>query len=188
MAKKNSVTEISPAEFKKIPLDFIISTPLITTIQAHKLAAQTTLDYVKALAAEPAVKFTLNDATTGASGSTTAKREIEVPVLSIVKVPNMNFDSLSVEFDYNISQVYEEKSESEKGGNVGITGGGMISKWLGVSLGGNIGSKSNSSLTSNRSGSLSIKIHASESEMPQGLAKIIDALTNSIDAPSKPSA
>ncbi len=40
---------VSPAEFAKIPLDFIIATPLLTTIEAHKVAAQTTLDFINKL-------------------------------------------------------------------------------------------------------------------------------------------
>ncbi len=53
MAEEVNETIASPAEFAKIPLDFIIATPLLTTIEAHKVAAMTTLEFVKTLNGSP---------------------------------------------------------------------------------------------------------------------------------------
>ena len=42
-SNSNNSAVVTPAEFAKIPLDFIIATPLLTVIEAHKAAASTTV-------------------------------------------------------------------------------------------------------------------------------------------------
>ncbi len=177
-----TVTEISPAEFKKIPLEFIIATPLLTTIEAHRVAANTTLKFIKELSDAEPMKFELQLNETTGNTTDIANKTIKVPLLSMVHIPNMNFDSLSVTFNYSISQIYTEKKEKEGSAEGEISTTGLLSKFVGASFGGSIESRTSSELTSNRSGSLEIKIHASEGDMPQGLSKIVTAIANSIDA------
>ncbi|MEK7871726.1 MAG: DUF2589 domain-containing protein, partial [Nitrospirota bacterium] len=60
--------------------------------------------------------------------------------------------------------------------------GAMLSPWVSASLKGSVSSKSAEESTMNRSGSLEITMHASESPMPEGLAKILNLLSNSIQS------
>src|SRR5690554_1556761 len=106
----------SPAEFAKIPLDFIIATPLLTTIEAHKVAAMTTLEFVKALNGSPNLDLKIAGKTVDAAGAVTSQeRSVSVPLLVLAKVPSLNFDSLSVGFKFNVSQVVTEKKSTTSG-------------------------------------------------------------------------
>jgi hypothetical protein len=172
-------TTVSPAEFSKIPLDFIISTPLLTTIEAHKVAAATTLDFVRELSGKKETFVTKVEA--GANAKT---QEITVPTLSIVKVPSLNFDSLSVSFSYNISQVTTEKNDKKSKAALDVGTTGLLSKFVSAQLTGSIENTSSRENTANRGGTLDIKIHVSESGLPPGLAKVINAITENIEVPA----
>src|SRR5690554_6110075 len=172
----------SPAEFAKIPLDFIIATPLLTTIEAHKAAAMTTLDFVKSLNGSPNLDLKIAGKTVDANGNVTSQeRNVSVPLLILAKVPSLNFDSLSVGFKFNISQVITEKKATTSAANASITTKGVLAKFLGASLTGSIEHSSSRENTANRGGTLEVKVHVSESPLPPGLEKIINAMVENID-------
>ena len=184
-APKENPSVVSPAEFAKIPLDFIIATPLLTTIEAHKVAALTTLNFINELNDKTKnVEFETTVTETDANGKSVAKgKKIDMPLLALVKIPSLNFDSLSVSFNYNISQVYKEekKTGSKAALEVGTTG--LLSKFIGAKLSGSIEHTSNRENTANRGGTLDVKIHVSESPLPVGLQKVINAITENIGDP-----
>lgn len=176
---------VSPAEFAKIPLDFIIATPLLTTIEAHKVAAETTLQFINELNdSSKKVEFDTTVTETDSKGAiTTNDRKITVPLLALVKVPSLNFDSLSVSFNYNISQVYTEKKATTSKANLEVGTTGVLSKFIGAKLTGSVEHTSNRENTANRGGTLDIKVHVSESPLPSGLQKVINAITENIKDP-----
>ncbi|MFT7151161.1 MAG: hypothetical protein ACI82Q_003038 [Nonlabens sp.] len=185
-SNKFDPTVASPAEFSKIPLDFIISAPLMTTIEAHKTAAQTTLDFVKSMATADPVDFEFEETVTDAAGVIKVqKRSMKVPMLALVKVPSLNFDSLSVSFQYNISQVVTEKNATNKAAKAEIATKGLLAKFVGASLNGSISNTSSNENTVNRGGTLDIKLHVSESALPAGLQKVINAMVEGIEAPAQ---
>jgi hypothetical protein len=178
---------ISPAEFEKIPLEFIIATPLLTTIQAHKVAALTTLDFIQQLKDSPNAEFKVQVKKVNADGTETLEdRVVSVPLLSIVKVPSLSFDSLSVSFNYSIQQVYKSSTETAGALKGSLETKGLLSKFVGASFSGSLEKKTNEELSSGRSGNLEIKIHVSESPLPPGLQKIIDAMVSGINNQSAP--
>lgn len=178
---------VSPAEFEKIPLEFIIATPLLTAIQAHKQAAMTTLAFIKELK-DSTTEFSVNVKEIDSKGKeTSVVRKISVPLISLVKVPSLNFDSMSVSFNYSIQQVHKSTEDSTKQGKADIHTSGILSKFIGASFSGSIEKKTTDELTSSRSGNLEIKINISESPIPAGLQKIIDAMVAGINnAPAAP--
>lgn len=174
---------VSPAEFAKIPLDFIIATPLLTTIEAHKVAAHTTLQFINELNdSAKNVEFETKVEKKDSAGNVTEKgQKISVPLLSLVKIPSLNFDSLSVSFNYNISQIYKEQKTTKSGANLEVGTTGILSKFVNAKLTGNIEHTSNRENTANRGGTLDVKVHVSESPLPAGLQKVLNAITENID-------
>lgn len=188
---------VSPAEFQKIPLDFIIATPLLTTINAHRQAAETTLAFITKLLDKPK-----DGATTGGGGGmdnlnfkmkvseidangkhVEATREISVPLITLVKVPSLNFDSMSVSFNYNISQISKEVNTNTQQAKLDIGTTGILKGFFNASLVGSVEHSRTRETTSNRGGSLEVKVNVSESPMPAGLQKILDALVENIELP-----
>ena len=173
---------VSPAEFEKIPLDFIIASPLMTTINAHRQAAMTTLEFVEKLK-DPAnnMKFKTSVVTTNEDGGESIQeQEVSVPLLALVKVPSLNFDSLSISFNYNISQIVREESRTKSAAELEVETTGLLSKFVNAKLAGNIEHTTNRENTANRGGTLDVKVHVSEGPLPAGLQKIINAITDNI--------
>lgn len=176
---------VTPAEFAKIPLDFIIATPLLTTIEAHKVAAESTLQFINELNnKDKNVEFETTVTETDANGNVKeAGKKIKVPLLALVKVPSLNFDSLSVSFNYNISQVYRETKKTTSGANLEVGTTGLLAKFISAKLTGSVEHTTNRENTANRGGTLDVKVHVSESPLPAGLQKIINSITENISDP-----
>jgi hypothetical protein len=185
---------VSPAEFQKIPLDFIIATPLLTTINAHRQAAETTLAFITKLLNKPAdgngpggvdnLTFKMKVSEVGTDGKPVeTTREISVPLITLVKVPSLNFDSMSVSFNYNISQISKEVNTNAQSAKLDIGTTGILKGFLNASLVGSVEHSRTRETTSNRGGSLEVKVNVSESQLPAGLQKILDALVENIELP-----
>jgi hypothetical protein len=192
--KESSVTEdknanvsptVSPAEFTKIPLEFIIATPLLTTIEAHKAAASVTLNFIESLK-DKTVNFKINSDVSDAAGKSSRGQEVIVPLLSVVKVPYLTFDSLSVNFNYNISQVYRQEDKSLQKAELKASTKGALAAFIDASLTGSIEHSRTRENVSNRGGSLEIKLHISETQIPAGLDKVISAIVENISLPDGP--
>ncbi|MBT1711657.1 DUF2589 domain-containing protein [Fulvivirgaceae bacterium PWU5] len=185
---------VSPAEFQKIPLDFIIATPLLTTINAHRQAAETTLAFITKLLNKPAdgngpggvdnlqFKMKVNEVDSNGK-SVQAEREISVPLITLVKVPSLNFDSMSVSFNYNISQISKEVNTNAQQAKLDIGTTGILKGFFNASLVGSVEHSRTRETTSNRGGTLEVKVNVSESQLPAGLQKILDALVENIELP-----
>ncbi|MEL6538553.1 MAG: DUF2589 domain-containing protein [Bacteroidota bacterium] len=177
----SSQHSVSPAEFSQIDLDFVIATPLLTTINAHAVAAQSTLNFIESIK-DNNMKFTVKTEDTAADGTTTsATKELDVPLLAITKVPQLNFDSLSVDFNYSISQVAKQTKETAVDAKLSIGAPGLLGKLLNINFKGKVATKKTSENTVNRGGELEVKVNVSEAGTPPGLEKIISAMVNSID-------
>lgn len=185
---------VSPAEFQKIPLDFIIATPLLTTINAHRQAAETTLAFITKLLNKPAdgngpggvdnlqFKMVVNEVDSNGK-SVKVEREISVPLITLVKVPSLNFDSMSVSFNYNISQISKEVNTNAQQAKLDIGTTGILKGFFNASLVGSVEHSRTRETTSNRGGTLEVKVNVSESQLPAGLQKILDALVENIELP-----
>lgn len=146
------------------------------------MAAQTTLDFVKELNDQPNMDFKFVSESVAADGTTTkTSSSINAPMLALVKVPALNFNSLDITFDFSISEVHkvDKASTGTIGGSIGTQG--ILSKFVNATFTGSLTRTVSDSDTASQSGSLHVELHVTESALPEGLQKILTALTNSID-------
>lgn len=181
-------TQIVPAaEFQALPLEFIISSPLVAAVRAQAVAAQTTLGFIKGMIGDDGkpfvVDFKISQEKKAVDGKVTNEiKTISAPLLSILPIPHLRIDSLTTNFKYEITQTVKSSSASEKSVEVDFKTGSALSLWVSGGLKGNVTSRSSEESTMNRSGTLEITVHASEAPMPEGLAKILSMLSNTIQA------
>ncbi|HPX06089.1 MAG TPA: DUF2589 domain-containing protein [Tenuifilaceae bacterium] len=179
---------IPAAEFQALPLGYIVAEPLKAAIMAQAIAAKTTQDFINNLltgdADGPKTPITVDFEamqSVGTGDTTTIKKvSVSAPLLAMVPIPHLRIDSLTTHFKYEISSVAKSSEDTSKGVNMNVETGSALSLWAKGSITGSVSSKSSSESVMNRSGVLEITVNASEAPMPEGLAKILGILANSI--------
>src|SRR5579859_4863139 len=110
--------EISPAaEFQALPLEFIIAQPLTAAVKAQQVAASATEAFIKSLIDANGKPLTVDFSASVKDEATNTSKQVNVsaPLLSIVPIPHLRIDSLTVDFKYEITQTLKDSSEISKG-------------------------------------------------------------------------
>lgn len=171
--------EILPAaEFQSLPLEFIISAPLAGAVKAQAVVAQNMKDFITAFK-DTNVEFTAATFTNGSE----SKVNVKVPLLSMVPVPHLRIDSMTIDFKYEVSQVVGDKQSFESGVSLDAGTSGILSKFVNATLKGSVTSRSSSESSVNRSGHLAVTVHASEAPIPEGLARVLSLLAHAVPEP-----
>ena len=171
------------AECQALPLEYIVTAPLTAAVKAQRAAAEATHDFITGMIGEDGKPRTVDFSVDNTVGDTTNTVAIKAPLLSIVPVPHLRIDSLKIQFQFEITQTLRDSSETSKSLEVGAKTGGLLSAWVSATLKGSVSSKSSSESTMNRSGQLEVTLNASESQMPEGLAKILTLMSRAVDVP-----
>ena len=173
------------AEFQALPLEYLVSAPLVAAVNAQRVAAESTKNFVQSMIEDGkpiTVDFSVDSKAADGSSSSI---DVSAPLLAMVPVPHLRIDSLTTRFTFEISQTFRNASSTEKSINTEISSGKMLSPWVSASLKGSASSKGSKESTLNRSGQLDITVQASESEIPEGLARVLSLLTSAIQTPDK---
>jgi len=209
------------AELQALPLGFLISAPLVEAIKAQALAAQTTADFLmnvtmtddgsgglKAVTVDFGFTQAVPDPT---NPSTTIDRPISlsVPLLSIVQVPYLRINDLTINFEFKIRDVQSVSSQAKLSGSTtaetsssfkgNLSAGGGLLKFLG-SPGGSAEYQSNFKLTVNasatyqrtdrqttdRSATFKMNLNAVQDPIPEGMQRVLEILASAISATGLP--
>lgn len=200
--------QIEPgAEFQSLPLEFIVSSPLVAAVKAQRVAAETTIDFVKSffndisppappapapappkVFAPVAVELQLDRTVTQPPvgglpppAPVPSSVKIKVPIISLINVPNLQIDSLTINFRYEISQTYLDKNETKAFGELSVTSGPAIAAFVSASLKGGVNHSHSDENTVHRGGTLDISVRASQTAMPAGLDRLLSILSKGIE-------
>jgi len=174
-------------QFQALPLEFLIAAPLVAAVKAQKVAAETTKAFIEGMIDPESHKpITVNfEVEQKANDGTTSSLSVQAPLLAMVPVPHLRIDSLTSHFHFEITQTYRDAKETAKSIDTSISTGKALSPWVSASLKGSASSKASQESTTNRSGSLDITVQASESAIPEGLARVLSLMTSAIQTPAK---
>lgn len=171
--------ELIPAtEFSALPLETIISGPLVAAVKAQALAAQTTANYIKGMLDENGKPDTVDFTLEVQDGANARNLSVKVPLLAILPVPHLRIDSVTTNFKYEVSQILADKRSVDGGVSLDFQAKGLLKVLADVSLKGNITASSSHELTTNRTGAIEVTVHASEAPMPDGLSRILSLLSS----------
>jgi Protein of unknown function (DUF2589) len=174
-------------EFQALPLDFLISAPLVAAVKAQRIAAETTKEFVESMIENgkpTTVDFEIQQISNDNPGAGSSLA-VRAPLLAMVPVPHLRIDSLTTKFTFEISMTSTSSSTTDKQVEMKVSSGKLVSPWVSASMSGSISSKSAQESTTNRKGQLEITVQASESAMPEGLARVLSLMTSAIQTPDK---
>lgn len=196
-------------ELRQIPFAHLIGAPMKAAIEAQALAAQSTIDFIhkvgfqQALAADsdPVFDDTQQDASFGQLRNVTftySKKsqtetagdpsvdenfELTVPLLSIVPIPFIRIDEMTIDFKAKLTDAISRSTDTNFSINA-TTGGSYSAFWSPVKFDFRVSStyKTNTSTNASQKREYSMDIHvrAVQDEMPAGLSKMLDILEDAI--------
>ncbi len=172
--------------FNSLPLDRMITIPLMAMVQAQVQASKAYVDFLLAVCIKDgkavAVQFDYDETQTDSEGKITGamKRTIRVPLMAAVVHPCICIEEGTIDFELTVSQAEEEKSSTAGEATLEATVGWGPFK---VSVHGSLSHKSEQTRKTDTRAKYTIHITAKRQPAPEGLQRIIDHL---VDAATKP--
>ncbi|HET9530623.1 MAG TPA: DUF2589 domain-containing protein [Blastocatellia bacterium] len=189
-------------ELKQIPFGYLIGEPLKAAVEAQAVAAKTTIEFIEKVGFVPAsaaedMLFVdeAKDADAGTVRNVTFKyrkkdennqdveHSLSVPILSIVPIPVLRIDEVTIDFTAKINDTIENTTKN----NFQLTadvGGKYKSWWSPISLEFRTSLKyetaSQTSARYTRDYTMSIHVRAVQDDIPAGLSRVLDILESSI--------
>jgi len=169
-----------------IPFDSLIGGPMTAAIGAQAQAAQTSVAFIQTVGIDNdkvrTVTFHYKDGDDD--------KELIVPLLTIVPVPFLRIDNMTIDFKANISATTETSDQTtlSKSASASIDASAKY-LFFSAKLSGSVSSKKDS--TSTRSSkyaveyTIDVNVHAVQDDMPKGLATVLGILNESIQATLK---
>ncbi len=168
-------------DLKGLDIAQLISAPLIGAANAQVSLATVTANFIQNVGINQdgdirTVEFKYEDRDeTGA----VVKKKVDVPLLSVVNVPNLSVKSVDVAFSMEVKSQSTDKSSVES--NTSFSAG-FNSRWSPWSckISGSVATKSENTRSTDKSSKYDIKVSARDDGMPEGLSRVLDMLASNI--------
>lgn len=165
---------------KSLPLDMMFGAPLQAAIQAQVNSAKATAQYMKDIGFDKDGKVltiksgytqVLNDAQGNPVKS--VSRTVEAPLLALVPIPALIIKSVDIDFELTVETAESSSSSTEMGAKVeGKVG---FAFWS-ASFSASISHKSEQTRKTDTRARYQVKMHAEQTDPPEGFKRIIDTL------------
>ena len=189
-------------ELKQIPFGYLIGEPLKAAVEAQAIAAKTTIEFIEKVGFVPrdASQDMLfidetKDADAGTVRNVTFKykkrdennadveHSLSVPILSIVPIPVLRIDEVTIDFTAKINDTIESTTKTGFQLTADVAGK-YKSWWSPISLEFRTSMKyetaSQVSARYTRDYTMSIHVRAVQDDIPAGLSRVLDILESSI--------
>ena len=173
-------------ELSAIPFGALIGGPLTAAIEAQSKAALASVDFIRAVGFDEEGNI-LNVVFKYKAGTEENEiQELQVPLLTIVPIPFLRIDNMDINFKASLSQSTEtmDKTTSVTEADAKLSLGAKY-MFVSAQMSASVSSKKDTS--SSRDSryaveyTMDINVHAVQDDMPGGMAKVLNLLTESID-------
>jgi hypothetical protein len=188
--------QIFDADLAAIDFSAILGGPMTAAINAQAQSAMVTLEFINSVGFQSSsssggatlkaneVDFTYSKSIPAKDGTVSQQTSsLTVPILSIVPIPFIRVQQLSVDLNVKLNSVQKASTSNSIVTNTTIGSNGFLSLFSPVKFSTTIVSKNDSrtSSTITESYDLSVKMLAVQDQMPGGLAKVLQILQDSMD-------
>lgn len=178
-------------QLSAIPFGHLIGAPLTAAVEAQAKAAQSTLGFIQTVGFEKSGEKTKTRTVTFTYKRDGKDTELIVPILTIVPIPFIRIDDMSIDFKASLSASNEtekvEGSTTEAKASLSASANYL---WASAKLDASYSSKKDSKSTANSKYSVEytvdIHVHAVQDDMPAGLAEVLKMMTESIKSQPNP--
>ncbi len=186
-------------QYKGLPMGELIGSPLTAACDAQIRLAKATADFIQTVGFDvdasgnpgPTRQVNFNfkrpTANTNSADGTFYEEQVElsVPLLAIVKVPNLSITKVDIIFDMEVKSSFASKEQnSAQAAASGTASVGFGPFKASVTVSGSVSSHKENTRTSDNSAKYHVEVHAVDDGMPEGLARVMDILQSAV-APRK---
>lgn len=183
MAVQSDATELLGA----IPFGSMIGGPMTAAVEAQAQAAMSSVDFIQTIGFKKSstgnsvevrnVTFSFQD------GNRT--KTLDVPLLTIVPIPFIRIDDLSIEFKASISASTEKAESTTVSKSAQASVEASAQYWFAkAKFKGSVSSKKDSTSTANSKYAveytIDVRVHAVQDDVPKGMATVLGILHDSI--------
>ena len=167
-----------------IPFGNLIGGPLNAAIEAQAKAANTTLEFIQNIGFVDGGDTVRNVTLKYMNGD--VQKTLEVPILTMVPIPYIRIDDMSIQFKASISASSDQtQTDSSSSSWEGKVSGSARYLFFKAQMSASYSSKKDSSATKNSKYAveytIDVNVHAVQDDMPGGMSKVLSLLTESID-------
>ena len=182
-------------QFSGLPLQDLIAGPLMAASDAQVKLAQATAAFIQTVGfvndQDPA-KSTVRNVTFQFRRPTGAEPEaggavptelvtMDVPLLSIVKVPALSIVNVDITFNMEVKEATSDTSDTTKQASAQFQAGGGWGPFSAkLSISGSVSSTTKSERTTDSSAKYNVVVKAEDKGMPEGLARVLDIMASAI--------
>ena len=172
-------------DLQALPFGSLIGGPLDAAIEAQARAAMSSVKFIRAIGFDDSGAVQ-NITFTAKKG--TQESNITVPLLTIVPIPFIRIDDMTIDFKANITSCKEseDKTVESTAKNAKVSAGARY-LFFQANLEASISSKKDSESTKTSKyaveTTIDVHVHAVQDELPAGLAKMLNILADTIEAP-----
>ncbi|WP_431266242.1 DUF2589 domain-containing protein [Roseateles chitinivorans] len=186
-------------QYKGLPMGELIGSPLTAACDAQIRLAKATADFIQTVGfdldasgnpgATRQVNFNFKRPTANTNtpdGKFYEEQvELSVPLLAIVKVPNLSITKVDIVFDMEVKSSFASKEATSAQGSMTANASvGFGPFKASVTVSGSVSSHKENTRTSDNSAKYHVEVHAVDDGMPEGLARVMDILQSAV-APRK---
>jgi hypothetical protein len=191
------------SQFKGLPMADLIGGPLTAASDAQVRLANATADFIKYVGFLPpasgskdpngvgdtrTASFDFTRPVQGGDGNwTDEKVKLDVPLLAIVKVPSLAIKTVDIVFDMEVKSSFASSETEDKKGSFSAdasVGWGPFS--LKVHVEGSVSTHKENTRSSDNSAKYHVELHAEDTGMPEGLARVMDIMNSAVVAQPAP--
>jgi hypothetical protein len=186
-------------QFRGLPMADLIGAPLMASCDAQVKLANATADFIKVIGFMPPkdakdsvgdvrnVLFRFDRPATSANQITPGSPipvetvDLQVPLLSIVKIPSLAINTVDITFDMEVKNIETDKSSFDAAAQMSAeaqVGWGPFS--VKVNITGSVSSHKENTRQSDQTAKYHVEVRAEDKGMPEGLARVLDIVQSSI--------
>lgn len=180
-------------QFRGLPMGDLVGAPLMAACEAQVRLAQATSDFIRTVGFVESADESGNTISQTRTSSFNFSRpvqnadgvwvdeavELNVPLLSIVKIPSLSVETVDITFDMEVKTAATDKSSLDVGMQVEASWSGFGAK---VAVTGSVASHKENTRSSDNSAKYHVNVHARDGGMPEGLSRVLDILQSAVVA------
>ena len=179
--------DVAVGQLQSLPFDNLIGSPLMAAVDAQSKAASAAVKFIQSVGFQEVngKKEAINVIFTYMKG--TEKVNLIVPLLTIVPIPYLRIDDMSIHFKAKINASSASK-QTDTSGTVTKAGSSGSAGFWGAKVNFNASVSAKKDSTSVRDSKYSVEytmdisVHAVQDDMPKGMASVLQILHESIDS------